>query len=134
MRYTILALVLLLSGCTSSIDIPEDQYGLLFRFGEIQTSASGPAKIDKAFFIEHVVLIDKLFELKMDEGRYLVRYEVTDPKRYYKVTGGNRTISGILGRELARLSLRGKAIHTQSQLHEVIEDMNLPIHIVEGPN
>ncbi|MEO9522688.1 MULTISPECIES: hypothetical protein [Marinobacter] len=134
MKHMVLVLVFLLAGCTSSIDVPENQYAVLFRFGEIQSSTPGPAIIDKTVFIEHVVLIDKLFELKVDEGRYVVRYEVTDPERYYKVTGGNRAISGILETELERLSLQGTAIHTQSQLHEVIDDMELPIHIVGRPN
>ena len=92
------------------------------------------AKLDKTVFIEHVVVIDKLFELSVNNGRYVVLYEVTDPEHYYKVTGGNRTISDVLKKELERLSRQGTAIHTQSQLHEVIDDMNLPIHIVERPN
>jgi hypothetical protein len=134
MKYFILAIALLLTGCTTVIDIPEDKHGVLLRFGEIRGSVAGPAKLHKTVLIEHIVLINKVFELKVNEGQYAIRYKVTDPERYFRMMGGNRSILVLLERELAKRSLKGEAVHSEEQLLGIIKSVDLPIIVVKEPN
>jgi hypothetical protein len=121
--------LLLLGACTSSVAIPADKYGVLLRFGEIKEAVQGPAMLDKAFAVEHVILINKEYSIKLNNDQYLVRYQVVDPKRYFLLVHGNGSILELVEKELARQSLQGKAVASEAKLHALIESMKLPIRV-----
>jgi hypothetical protein len=125
---------LLLSACTKPADIPSDSYGLLLRFGEIKKVVVGPAQIDAAPVIDTLLLIEKSHTLELNEGQYSIRYMIVDPTKYYMVFGGNRSIWHALENELARQSLKGKAINSQAELYDLVEGMKLPIKVLRTPD
>ncbi len=125
-----LASLLLLTACTKLVPVPSDSYAILLRFGEIKKAVSGPAQIDMAPFIDHLRLIDKEHVIVLNDGQYSIRYLVVDPSKYYMLLGGNRSILPFLEKELARGSLKGKAINSQDELYDLIEEMKLPIKIL----
>jgi hypothetical protein len=129
-RAFLLASLLALNACTSSVHVPAEKYGLLFRLGEIKQTAPGPATLDKVFMMEHVILIDKEYTIELNNGQYVVRYEVVDPGTYFQTVHGNDSILGLLEKELARQSLRGNATDSQAKLHTLIESMKLPIKVL----
>lgn len=132
-RFFRLAPLLLLSACTKPVDVPSDSYGLLLRFGEIKKVVAGPAQIEAAPIIDSLLLIEKAHALELNDGQYSIRYMVTDPKGYYMVLGGNRSIWHTLEKELARQSLKGKAINSQGELYDLVEGMKLPIKVLRTP-
>ncbi len=62
-RILIFSFLLLLSACTSSVDIPAEMYGVLLHFGEVKGSVSGPSKLSKTFLVDQIVLINKEYSI-----------------------------------------------------------------------
>ncbi|MDH5785111.1 MAG: hypothetical protein OEZ16_05800 [Chromatiales bacterium] len=130
MRKTLfLTIVLFLTSCTQSIDVPTDKYGILFRLGKIENTTLGPSKLQKTVFIESVLLINKTYTVELIEGQYSIKYTVIDPEAYFKEVRGNNSILVLLEKELAKHALSGQSITSKEQLHKIIENMNLPIII-----
>jgi hypothetical protein len=127
--FTTIISVLLLTGCTKSVDVPKDKYGISTRFGEIQKSISGPGTIKHTIFIGNVTLINKKDKFMLHDKKFIVHYSVDNPEEYFKRIGwrGNPFIIELIEKELAKHALVGKVVNTKELLYEMIEGMNLPI-------
>lgn len=134
MRLILIMFILLgLSACSRTIEVPKDQFGVLLYMGEIKSSVSGPAKLEKGFLFSYVSLINKREKIELNNGKYIIEYEVIDPEQYYKLMGGNRTILGSLEKEIAKQAINGKAIKSIYDLYELIDNLKLPIRILKNP-
>ncbi|OYY40383.1 MAG: hypothetical protein B7Y56_15950 [Gallionellales bacterium 35-53-114] len=98
------------------------------RLGEIQSSVSGPATLEKAFLIESVRFIEKKKKFELGNGKYIIEYEILDPEEYYKLMG-NRSMEEILEKRIAKQALNGKAINSKYDLFEIIDSIKLPIKL-----
>ncbi|HQS60041.1 MAG TPA: hypothetical protein PKZ37_16815 [Gallionellaceae bacterium] len=124
----IVCTLVFLSACSKTIDIPKEEYGVLLRLGEIQSSVSGPATLEKAFLIESVRFIEKKKKFELGNGKYIIEYEILDPEEYYKLMG-NRSMEEILEKRIAKQALNGKAINSKYDLFEIIDSIKLPIKL-----
>ena len=67
--FAFLLVMLLITACSKSVDIPEDKYALLLSFGKIEKVIEGPGKIDAAPVIEHIVYIEKKNNISIGNGK-----------------------------------------------------------------
>jgi hypothetical protein len=119
----------ILTGCSQQIDVPENQYAILFHMGEIKKTVSGPVTIEKGFMFEHVRFINKKDSVELGGGRFIVHYSVSEPEMYYRVIGSNCKLYSLIEKELARQALDGKIVNTPELLFNMIKDMSLPIDL-----
>jgi hypothetical protein len=125
--YYLFIAMFLLVGCSQSIDVPKDNYGLLLKMGKIEKTVSGPATIEKGFIFEQVKFISKKDTLELARGKFVVHYSVKEPERYYQKIGSSCQFYRLVEKELARYALDGKVVNTHVLLFEMIEGMGLPI-------
>lgn len=123
----ILVPLFLLTGCSQQVDVPEDQYGILFRMGKIEKTVSGPATLEKGFMFEHVTFIDKKDSVELGGGKFIVKYSVSEPEKYHRAIGSSCRLYSKIEKELARYALDGKVVNTSALLFEMINGMDLPI-------
>lgn len=123
----LLVCLFLLTGCSQSVDVPEDQYGLLFRMGKIEKTVSGPATLEKGFMLEHVSFINKRDSVELGGGKFTVHYSVSEPELYYRVIVSNCQLYSLIEKELASYALDGKVVNTNTLLFEMVKAMGLPI-------
>lgn len=122
--FVVCAAMIILSGCSRSIEVPEGKFGVLMRFGKIESYVSGPSVIDKAIFTESVVFVDKDSEVLVQNGAFRITYTVTNPKQYYARFGsGQARLQQLIEKKIAE---EGKE---KRNLLDVIKNMDLPISI-----
>ena len=126
--FAAIILLIFLSGCTKSHDVPADKYAILLSLGKIQKSIEGPAKLDKVIVIEHIVYISKQNQIIVGD-KYTIKYTVTNPEQYYKKLFSNSRLQQLVEKEIATLALNGKLIKNKKDLLEIIEKMNFPIKV-----
>ena len=123
----ILLALFMLTGCSKSVDVPEEKYGILFRMGKIEKTVSGPATLEKGLMFEHVSFIKKKDSVELGGGKFIVHYSVTEPEMYYHVIGSSCKFYSLIEKELARHALDGKIVNTNALLFEMIKGMGLPV-------
>lgn len=128
----IMCTLLVLTACTRTVEVPENQFGVLLYMGEIKGSVSGPAKLEQGFLFGSVRLINKRERVELNNGKYIIEYEVVDPEQYYEMMGGNRNILEFLEKGIAKQALNGKAIKSVYDLYEIIDNSKLPIKIIKN--
>jgi len=104
--------VVLLSGfvsaCSSSIDVPNGQYGVKTRMGEVVEVITGPAATSRQPFLEHVVVFPRRNEvdIKRPDGPPIrLSVEVTDAKKFYFLAKGDfEILAGYCERNTEHLS------------------------------
>jgi len=128
MRLISIFLVLFtLSACSETVKVPEDKFGILFRLGEIKTSVSGPATLE-INFLNTVHLVNKEDKIELGNGKFIIRYRIADPIKYYLTTGDNKpNLVKIIEKKLVNYALKGEPVNTKEHLYKMIEDMGLPI-------
>jgi len=119
-------MVLLVSGCSQITDVPEGSYGILLRFGEVKSVATGPTKLRSQTFLENTVVVEKVHESKLEGISKPIRFVVTDPVKYYIATGESLSLDRIFETHLEILKDRGE-IQSMENLMKSINKLNLPI-------
>ena len=124
----ILVMTLLLSGCSQITDVPEGSYGILLRFGEVKSVATGPTRLRSQTFLENTVVVNKVHEFKLDGLSKPVRYVVSDPVKYYVATGKSLSLDKVFATHLRILKDNGE-VQSLENLIKSINKLNLPIVI-----
>ena len=124
-----LFMLVFVTGCTQTVDVPEDKYGLLFKTGKIIKTVSGPAVLEKRFPFERVGFIPKKDTVELARGRFVVHYSITEPEKYYRELGSSCRFYRRIEKELANHALAGKLVNTHVLLFEMIDSMGLPIKL-----
>lgn len=124
----LLASTILLVACSKSVEIPNDKYGLLLQYGKVESYVSGPAIVEKKYFIESVVFLDKKNDALINDDR--ISYLVTDPIDYYKRFGlGRDRFQQFLSDKMKNRTVQ----NTRASVLELIEELKLPIQLLSTP-
>ncbi len=122
----LLITVLLVSGCSQTTDVPEGSYGIVFRFGDVKSVATGPTKLRSQILLEKTVVIRIVHESKLENFSKPIRFVVSDPIKYYIATGECLSLDKIFETHLEILKDKGK-IQSMENLMISINRLNLPI-------
>jgi hypothetical protein len=125
---SILFVLFTLSACSEIVEVPEDKFGILFRLGEIKTSVSGPATLEINRILNTVYLVNKEDKIVLGNGKFVIRYKIADPIKYYLNAGASKLILvELIEKKLANYALKGKPVNTKELLYKMIRNMGLPI-------
>ena len=91
----LLVMALLVSGCSQTTDVPEGSYGILLRFGDVKSVATGPTKLRSQALLEKTVVVKIVHESKLETFSKPIRFVVSDPVKYYIATGESLSLDEI---------------------------------------
>ena len=114
------------SECSQITDVPEGSYGILLRFGEVKSVATGPTKLRSQTLLEKTVVIEIVHESKLENFSKPIRFVVNDPVKYYIATGDSLSLDKIFETHLEILKDKGE-IQSMENLMKSINKLNLPI-------
>ena len=92
---------------------------------------SGPGNINKAIFLESVILMNKKDKIKLGKEKgHEIHYTIIDPVKYYVTLGiGNHGLLELVEKQIVTNALSGKVVNNKEQIYKMIEKMNLPIEL-----